>query len=74
MEKIDSAETIAISSKERTVVDLMRFRSRVGRDLALGALRRYLQGADTKPGELLALARRLRVGSVMAEAMEPLLA
>lgn len=74
MEKIDSAETIAISSKERTVVDLMRFRSRVGRDLALGALRRYLQGADAKPGELLALARRLRVGSVMAEAMEPLLA
>jgi predicted transcriptional regulator of viral defense system len=74
VEKIDPAETIAISSKERTVVDLMRFRSRVGRDLALGALRRYLQGADAKPGELLAFARRPRVGSVMAEAMEPLLA
>lgn len=74
MEKIDSGETIAISSKERTVADLMRLRSRVGRDLALGALRRYLQGGDAKPGELLALARRLRVGSVMAEAMEPLLA
>jgi predicted transcriptional regulator of viral defense system len=74
MEKIESGETIAISSPERTVVDLMRLRSRVGRDLALGALRRYLQGSDAKPGELLALARRLRVGSVMAEAMEPLLA
>lgn len=74
MEKIESGETIAISSPERTVVDLMRLRSRVGRDLALGALRRYLQGAEAKPGELLALARRLRVGSVMAEAMEPLLA
>jgi predicted transcriptional regulator of viral defense system len=73
-QKIDSSETIAISSKERTVVDLMRLRSRVGRDLALGALRRYLQGGDAKPGELLALARRLRIGSVMAEAMEPLLA
>ncbi len=74
MEKVESGETIAISSPERTVVDLMRLRSRMGRDLALGALRRYLQGGNAKPGELLALARRLRVGSVMAEALEPLLA
>ncbi len=72
--EIDSGATIAISSPERTVVDLMRLRSRVGRDLALAALRRYLQGGDAKAGELLALARCLRVGSVMAEAMEPLLA
>lgn len=74
MEKIDSGETIAISSRERTVVDLMRLRSRIGSDLALGALRRYLQDGDARPAELLAMARRLRVGSVMAEAMEPLLA
>jgi hypothetical protein len=74
MEKIDSAEMIAISSKERTVADLMRFRSRMGRDLALGALRRYLQGADAKPGALLALARQLRIASVVSAAMEPLLA
>ena len=73
-EEIDSGETIAISSRERTVVDLMRLRSRVGRDLALGALRRYLQGGDARPAELLGMARRLRIGSVMAEAMEPLLA
>ena len=74
MEEIDSGETIAISSRERTVADLMRLRSRVGSDLALGALRRYLQGDHARPGELLAMARRLRVGSVVAEAMEPLLA
>jgi hypothetical protein len=73
-EKINSGETIAISSKERTVVDLMRLRSRVGRDLALGALRRYLQDADAKPGELLAAARRLRIASIVSAAMEPLLA
>ncbi len=72
--KVESGETIAISSKERTVVDLMRLRSRVGRDLALGALRRYLQGADAKPGGLLALARQLRIASVVSAAMEPLLA
>lgn len=73
-QNIDSTAAIAISSPERTVVDLLRLRSRVGRDLALSALRRYLQGGDAKPGELLALARQLRVGTVMAEAMEPLLA
>jgi predicted transcriptional regulator of viral defense system len=71
---LESAETITISSQERTVVDLLRLRSRVGRDLALSALRRYLQGRDAKPGELLALARQLRVGTVMAEVMEPMLA
>jgi predicted transcriptional regulator of viral defense system len=73
-QEVESAETIAVSSKERTVVDLLRLRSRVGRDVALSALRRYLQGRDAKPGELLSLARQLRVGTVMAEAMEPLLA
>jgi len=36
--------------------------------------RRYLQSRDARPGDLLALARQLRVGTVMAEAMEPLLA
>jgi hypothetical protein len=46
----------------------------VGRDLASSALRTYLQSRDAKPGELLALARRLRIGTVMAEAMELLLA
>jgi len=71
---VESAETIAVSSKERTVVDLLRLRSRVGRDLALSALRTYLQGRDAKPGELLALARRLRIGTVMAEVLESLLA
>jgi hypothetical protein len=71
---LESAETIAISSRERAVVDLLRLRSRVGRDLALSALRRYLQGREARPGDLLALARQLRVGTVMAEAMEPLLA
>ncbi len=73
-QEVESAETIAVSSRERTVVDLLRLRSRVGRDVALSALRRYLHGRDAKPGELLSLARQLRVGTVMAESMEPLLA
>jgi predicted transcriptional regulator of viral defense system len=70
---VDSGEAIAISSLERTVVDLLRLRSRVGRDVALSALRAYLRRQDAKPGQLLALARQLRIGSVMSEVLEPLL-
>jgi antitoxin (DNA-binding transcriptional repressor) of toxin-antitoxin stability system len=73
-QQVESGETITISSRERTVVDLMRMRSRVGRDHALAALRVYLDGRDARPGELLALARELRVGRAMADAMEPMLA
>jgi len=69
----DGAESIAISSRERTVVDLLRLRARVGRDVALTALRAYLRRQDAKPGEMLALARQLRIGSVMSEVLEPLL-
>jgi predicted transcriptional regulator of viral defense system len=72
-QSVEPAESIAISSKERTVVDLLRLRTRVGRDVALSALRAYLRGQEAKPAELLALARRLRIGSVMAEILEPLL-
>jgi predicted transcriptional regulator of viral defense system len=72
--RIESGETIAISSRERTVVDLLRLRSQVGRDQALSALRRYLQSDGARPGELLSLARRLRAGTVVAAAIEPLLA
>jgi len=70
---VASPDSIAISSKERTVVDLLRLRARVGRDVALSALRTYLRQGDAKPGELLALARQLRIGTVMAEVLEPLL-
>lgn len=72
-QKVDSLESIAISSTERTVVDLLRLRTRVGRDVALSALRAYLRRQDAKPGDLLALARKLRIGSVMSEVLEPLL-
>jgi hypothetical protein len=46
----------------------------VGRDQALSALRRYLQSDGARPGELLSLAHQLRAGTVVAAAMEPLLA
>jgi predicted transcriptional regulator of viral defense system len=73
-QEVESGETIAISSRERTVVDLMRMRSRVGRDQAFAVLRAYLDGRDARPGELLALARELRTGKAMADALETMLA
>jgi predicted transcriptional regulator of viral defense system len=72
-ETVASSESIAISSRERTVVDLLRLRARVGRDTALSALRAYLGRRDANPGELLAVARQLRIGSVMSDLLEPLL-
>jgi predicted transcriptional regulator of viral defense system len=69
-QEVESGETITISSRERTVVDLMRLRSRVGRDQAFTALRAYLDARDAQPGELLALARELRAGKAMADALE----
>lgn len=73
VEVVGSGETIQISSRERTVVDLLRLRARVGRDQAFGVLRTYLQSPNARPAELLDLARRLRAGTVVAAAMEPLL-
>jgi predicted transcriptional regulator of viral defense system len=52
-------EGIRVHDRERTVVDVMRLRHRLGEPLALGALRRYLRRGDARPGRLLALARDL---------------
>lgn len=54
-------ENVRVYSAERTVVDLMRLRHRLGEPLALAALRRYLRRRDGRPGELLAFARSLGV-------------
>jgi hypothetical protein len=54
-------ERVRIYGAERTVVDLMRLRHRLGEPLALGSLRRYLRRRDARPGELLGLARALDV-------------
>lgn len=54
-------EPVRIYSAERTVVDLMRLRRRLGESLALGALKRYLRRRQARPGELLRMARLLNV-------------
>ncbi len=66
---LDSGEEIFIYSAERSVVDAMRLRSQVGTDVTYEALRRYLKCPEASPGNLLSLARRLRVGGPMSDAL-----
>lgn len=66
---LDSDEEIFIYSAERSVVDAIRLRSQVGSDVAYEALRRYLKRPGVSPGNLLSLARRLRVGGPVSDAL-----
>ncbi len=70
--RLKSGEEITIYSPERSVVDAVRMRGRVGADVAYEALRRYLRRPGASPGDLLRLARRLRAGGPVADALEVL--
>lgn len=70
--RLESGEEIYMYSPERSVVDAMRLRGQVGADVAYEALRRYLRRPGSSPGDLLRLARRLRAGGPMADALEVL--
>jgi len=69
---LDSREEIRIYSPERTVVDAMRLRGQVGTDVAYESLRRYLRHPGASSGELLRLARKLRTGGPMSDALKVL--
>jgi hypothetical protein len=69
---LESGEEISIYSPERSVVDAMRLRGQVGSDVAYEALRRYLKRPGASPGDLLRLARRLRAGGPMSDALQVL--
>ena len=71
--KLDAGETIAMYSPERTIVDAMRLHRQVGRDQALGGLRRYLERPGARPAVVLDYARRLRTERRVADALEALL-
>jgi predicted transcriptional regulator of viral defense system len=70
--RLESGEEIHIYSPKRSVVDAMRLRGQVGADVAYEALRRYLRRPGASPGDLLRLARRLRAGGPMSDALEVL--
>jgi hypothetical protein len=63
-------EWVRIYSPARTVVDLMRFRHRIGESVAHIALRRYLGRRGARPGELVDLARSLGVLGPIRSAVE----
>ncbi len=58
-----------ITDSERSVVDAFRMRHLVGESLAYAALQRYLARPRPKPGRLVELARELRVGGPVRDAL-----
>lgn len=67
-------EKVRIYDSARTVVDLLRFRSRFGDSVAFGALHRYLKRSDANPGLLLDYASSLRALSSSRFALDVALA
>jgi len=71
---VGPGEAISISDPERTVVDVFRFRNRLGHDLAHTALRRYLRKPGADPSKIAALAKKLRVEGPLIRSLQILLA
>jgi predicted transcriptional regulator of viral defense system len=61
-----------ITDPERTVVDCFRQRHRLGVELAVAGLRRYLRRPHAQPGLVLEMAEELRVRMPILEAMRVL--
>jgi predicted transcriptional regulator of viral defense system len=72
-QRTDADETFWVYSAERSVVDAMRMSRWLGRDVAMHALRRYMDRGDAKPGRLAELAREIGGASQLAPALEALL-
>lgn len=65
-------ERFWITNRERTVVDAFRLRHRLGEDVALRALRRYLCQPRPKLAQLVDLARALRASTTIGSALRVL--
>ncbi len=63
-------ESVRIYDSARTVVDLMRFRSRFGEPIANSALHRYLAAPGARPALLLEYAAALRTFGPMRAALD----
>ena len=71
---LDGGRRIGLYSAERTLVDVFRIRHLEGVDLAHASLKRWLRVHDSRPAELLAMARRFpRTEPVIRQALELLL-
>jgi predicted transcriptional regulator of viral defense system len=67
--ELASGERIRIYGPARSVVDALRLRNQLGRDLAFAAARRLL-GRERAAGRILELSRRLRCETPVGEALE----
>ena len=63
---------VPIYGPEKTVADLLKFRSRVGLDVAMEALKRYLSRPDRNLDRLLHFAQICRVAGVLRPYLEAL--
>jgi predicted transcriptional regulator of viral defense system len=66
---VGESVSFSISDPERTVVDCYRLRNRIGIELAVGGLRRYLRRPHSQSGRVLELAGQLRVRTPILEAI-----
>jgi predicted transcriptional regulator of viral defense system len=62
--------SVPIYSKAKTVADCFKFRSKVGKDVAIEALKDYIQLPEADIGELLEYARINRVEHIMRPYLE----
>jgi predicted transcriptional regulator of viral defense system len=69
--ELETGERIRIYGPARSVVDMLRLRNQLGRDLAFAAARRLL-GRERAAGRIVELARRLRCETTVAGALEVL--
>ena len=65
--------TMKIFSSEKTIADCFKFRTTVGLDVALEALKAYLARRGTKPSQLLPMARVCRVETIVRSYLEALI-
>ena len=70
--EIAPEERAPLYDEIRSTVDALRLRNQVGPDVAYGAARRLLSRRRRAAGELLELARHLRCGGPVGEALEVL--
>jgi predicted transcriptional regulator of viral defense system len=67
--ELDGIE-VRIYAPAKTVVDCFRYRNKLGLDVAIEALKMYLQNLDGRPAELLRYARRCRAERVILPYLE----
>jgi predicted transcriptional regulator of viral defense system len=69
---VGADDHIAVSDRERTIVDCFRPRTGVGTSVSYSALRAYMAAPGARPGRLLDMARELRAAGIVGHALEVL--